>query len=415
MTTNINSNSAGLTIESLLTQDIETVQDTTDTTGTEIMETMEITGTAAFERRPYQDRIITQCGQLYAAGDINSIMIESPTGSGKSFMGLQVAQELSDALNGDLIIVWVAMRRNLLNQIRREMVKFGITADIRPLSMFDKHFRHLIAQEAVEQGKKVLVVLDEAHHDAASSMTDLHKILDPDYVLGLSATPYRVDKAQLCFQKQIRDAGIHRLIFDGYLSKYDLHIIEEWTPESVVAAYLEDPEKWGKSVFYFLDTTLAARCHHLLVMAGVSSHLVLGSESEKVKEQQLEDFENGLVTCLVNCMILTEGFDSPSLKTAWVRDSSRGPTIQMAGRAFRTHPDLPRKNIVQSKNTRWTISRTAPPEDQFVFNDGVWTNPRPNKRLAEISQMASTIAVQNWKPLPDFIEKGRNKIGKRRW
>jgi hypothetical protein len=351
------------------------------------------------------------CEQPYHNFVANGIIVHN---SGKSFMGLQVAQELHDKLDGELIVVWVAMRRNLLNQIRREIVKFGITADVRPLSMFDKHIRYGIAAEAKESGKTVLVVLDEAHHDAATSMTDLHKILDPDYVLGLSATPYRVDKAQLCFQKQIRDAGIHRLIFDGYLSKYDLHIIEEWTPESVVAAYLEDPVKWGKSVFYFLDTTQAARCQQLLVAAGVKSHLVLGSESEKVKEQQLEDFENNTVDCLVNCMILTEGFDCPSLKTAWVRDSSRGPTIQMAGRTFRIHPDLPRKNIVQSKHTKWTISRTAPPEDQYVLNEGVWTNPKPNKRLAEISQMATTIAVQNWQPLPDFIAKKQKKVKRNR-
>lgn len=362
-----------------------------------------------FERRPYQDRIIKQSLQLYKGGEVNSVMIESPTGSGKSFMGLQVAQELSDHLNGDLIVVWVAMRRNLLSQIMREVVKFGITADIRPLSMFDKTIRHEISEEAKNDGKKVLVVLDEAHHDAASSMTDLHKIIDPDFVLGLSATPYRIDKAQLCFQKQIRDAGIHRLIFDGYLSKFDLHIIEEWTPESVTKAYLEDPAKWGKSVFYFLDTTLAAQCQKILIDNGVKSHLVLGSEPERVKEQQLEDFENGVVDCLVNCMILTEGFDSPSLKTAWVRDSSRGPSIQMCGRAFRIHPDLPRKNIVQSKNTKWTISRTAPPEDQFVLKEGVWTNPKPNNNLVEISQTACAIAVKNWKPMPDFITKKTDK------
>jgi len=364
-----------------------------------------------FERRPYQDRIIKQVDELFRSDNVNSVMIESPTGSGKSFMGLQCAQELHDRFGGDLIVVWVAMRRNLLKQIVREIDKFGITADVRPLSMFDKVIRHQIALEAQRDGKKVMLVLDEAHHDAASSMTDMHKVIDPDYILGLSATPYRIDKAQLCFQKQIRDAGIHRLIFDGYLSKYDLHIIEEWTPEYVAQRYLDDPAKWGKSVFYFLDTTQAARCQKILVDAGIKSHLVLGSEPERVKDQQLEDFENGVVDCLVNCMILTEGFDAPSLKTVWVRDSSRGPTIQMSGRVYRTHPDVPRKNVVQSKNTKWTMSRTAPPEDQYVLKEGVWTNPKPNKNLVEISQKASAIAVKNWKPLPDFIA---NRVDKKK-
>ena len=50
-------------------------------------------------------------------------------------------------------------------------------------------------------------------------------------------------------------------------------------------------------------------------------------------------------------MVLTEGFDDPTLQTVWVRPSGRGPTIQMAGRVLRKCGDMV-KQIVQCRETR---------------------------------------------------------------
>ena len=69
-------------------------------------------------------------------------------------------------------------------------------------------------------------------------------------------------------------------------------------------------------------------------------------------------------------LILTEGFDCPSLKTVFCRPSGRGCTIQMGSRVFRKHPDLPRKQIVQCKATRHPFTRTAMAEEQYVWANG---------------------------------------------
>lgn len=363
----------------------------------------------AFKRRPYQDRIIGQVVNYWKVGDIRSIMIESPTGSGKTFMGLHAAQDYKDQTGHNPIVVWVAMRQHLLSQVVVEKVKFGLNIDLRPLSMFDKHTRATLQLEIeANPDRPVVLCLDEAQHDAATSMTDVYQAIKPDYVLGLSATPFRVDKAKLCFEKQIRDAGIHRLISDGYLSKFDLHMLEKWTPETVTAAYFEDPAKWGKSVFYWLNTEQATECNERLIAGGVRSAQIVGGQDY---DPYIQDFKAGRLDCLVNCMVLTEGFDCPELQTAWVRPSSRGPTMQMAGRAFRIHDDVPRKNIVQSDDTKWPISRTATPEEQFKLVDGEWLSLKPNKKMDAISIAAVRRTIENYQPLPDFITKrtGRGK------
>lgn len=359
-----------------------------------------------FERRPYQDRIIGQVKDYYVQGDIRSVLIESPTGSGKTFMGLNIAQDFKNETSINPIVVWVAMRNHLLHQVVIEKEKFGLDIDLRPLSMFDKTNRAFLSKEIENSERPVILCLDEAQHDAATSMTDVYQAIRPDYVLGLSATPFRVDKAKLCFEKQIRDAGIHRLISDGYLSKFDLHMLDEWTPEKVANAYLETPEKWGKSVFYFLTQIQAEECHQRLLAGGCRNHLIVGGQNY---DPLIEDFRSGKVDALVNCMVLTEGFDCPELKTAWVRDSGRGCTMQMAGRAFRIHPDIPIKNIVQSSNTRWTFSRTATPEDQYKLMEGQWRSIKPNKRIHEISIAAIRRTIDNYQPLPKFMTEKSKK------
>ena len=363
------------------------------------------------QARPYQGRIVHQSLDYFTGGIIRSILIESPTGSGKTFMGLHTADELRKHLleteGEELMVVWVAMRRFLLHQVVDEVTKFGLNdLELRTLSMFDTHGREALDAEIERRGCKVLLVLDEAQHDAATSMTDVYQAVKPDYTLGLSATPFRVDKAKLCFEKQIRDAGIYRLIHDGYLSKFDLWMMDEWTPEKVVNQYLANPDKWGKSVFYWLNTVQATECYERLLRGGAPTHLITGGDSDKQREQYLTDFREGDHQCLVNCMVLTEGFDCPELETCWVRDSSKGPTMQMAGRAFRLFKrdgKFIRKNIVQSVKTRYPATKIARPEEQWLMQDGVWTPITVNERMNDIAIAALKRTIANTQPLPKFI------------
>jgi superfamily II DNA or RNA helicase len=301
------------------------------------------------------------------------------------------------------------MRRHLLDQIGGEQEKFGLGhLDLHPLSMFDKKGAAKLDEHIGDRPR--LVVLDEAHHDAATSMTDVYQAVKPDMTLGLSATPFRVDRAKLCFEKQIRDAGIHRLISDGWLSKFNSYTLEDWKPENVANHYLAEPEKWGQSVFYFLNTERAKECYTRLWDAGVKVDMILGGDKEL--KRKLRDFRAGHTTCLVNCMVLTEGFDCPELETAWVRPSSRGPTMQMAGRAYRICETVPRKKIVQSRDTRYPITRCATPEEQYVWMQNQWISVTTNKETHNIAIAAIKRTINNWKPLPDYIRSRQGK-GKR--
>jgi len=360
------------------------------------------------EPRPYQRRIVSKMLDMYGGrwkgldGQLEvrarSVMIESPTGSGKTVMGLLGCKALQDE-HPDLTVGWVAMRRNLLVQASRENVEKGINVnDIHFVSMFDKSPDKLI--DAKKAGRKVLLVIDEAQHDAASSMAHLHNIIEPDYILGMTATPFRTDRMKLCFDKVIKDAGIHQLIQDGYLSKFDHFTIPRWDAETVANHYCSEPERWGKSIFYFVSLQECFKLHGIFRERGVVSDVVTGDSDW---ESQLELFRDGTTSCLINCMKLTEGFDEPSLQTAWVRDSGKGCTMQMGGRAFRKHPDLPVKQIVQSKSTKWPFIRTAMPRMQYLWQNDTWVSLQVNPKINQINQNARIAIATTEVEMPGFV------------
>jgi superfamily II DNA or RNA helicase len=213
---------------------------------------------------------------------------------------------------------------------------------------------------------------------------------------------------KLCFDHVIKDAGIHQLIQDGYLSPYNHFSIPNWEVETVADTYLREPSRWGKSIFYFKNLEECFKLAHILKNSGVLCDVVTGDTD---CEHQLKAFRSGAIPVLINCMKLTEGFDDPTLKTAWVRDSGKGCTMQMGGRAFRKCEGLSHKQIVQSKLTRWPLLRTAMPDEQYVWQEDNWMSLKVNPHLNQITVNARRAIAETVVEIPPFIS---NKVAKGR-
>lgn len=363
----------------------------------------------AAEHRDYQVRLVDKTVKLFNNG-FKSVLVNSPTGSGKSFMGLDVVKKLQDEHN--IGALWVAMRRNLLKQIHTENEKLGVGAEIVTLSMFNKNPP---TRDAFNRPIGI-VVLDEGQHDPAGSMSNIYNIVRPRWILSLTATPWRTDRMRLSFDKIIRDIGIHQLIQMGYLSKYHQFTLPKWSVDEVVRCYLREPERWGKSAIYFRTREEAESCNDQLVAAGVRSSTVFGNQPMLEREEKLAQFESGELQVLVNMVLLTEGWDSPSLKTVFVRDSQRGPTIQMAGRVFRKYPGIEFKQVVQSKMTHWPIQRTAAPAHANVWlpDEEEWRSYAQSEAIERVSMRVCITLAHTKTSMPTFITKKMEKKARRR-
>lgn len=353
------------------------------------------------EPRDYQQRIVNKAIQMFrglhvnrrgtADPTANSVMIESPTGSGKTVMGLLIAKFHQE--EEGLSIGWVAMRRNLLKQTAQENLDRGFDVNLKLISMFDKN------PPPVD-----MLIVDEAQHDAAASMANLHCQLKPKRILGLTATPFRTDRIKLCFDQIIKDAGIHRLIQDGYLSPFRHFTIPEYTPESVAKHIGADLSRWGKTLVFFHQSKDCYRCSDLLREQNVRAEVVTASTD---RDRQLDDFEQGRLDVLINMNILTEGFDCPTLQTVFCRPSVKGCTIQMAGRVLRKCPTVEIKQIVQCSHTKHPFLKTALPAEQFAWMNSQWRSLKLNEQLVEISNRARLVVSQTEVELPKIVAKHR--------
>jgi superfamily II DNA or RNA helicase len=305
-----------------------------------------MSGTGMLETRDYQTRVIDKTLKAIDEGH-ESILIESPTGSGKTIMGHIIAQRLSERYGYKT--GWMAMRKHLLVQAREENAKRIGFEGVEYFSAFTD-------QPPLDVD---ILIEDEAAHSAAPTSTQQLKAIAPKIHIGLTATPYRTDRMKLCFSRVIKDAGLRALIDQGYLSPYHSYIMgDEWTPRNVANVYLNDIDKWGKTVMFFLTENECDECAGFLRENNVKCEVVTGSSHQ---EEQIHMFNEGDVNVLLNMVVLTEGFDSPVLRTAMLRPGSKGPTVQMAGRAFRKHETKPFANIIQNSRTHWPFTKIASP------------------------------------------------------
>jgi hypothetical protein len=336
----------------------------------------------------------------------NRLVLRKVQNNPQNFMG-QTCK--SSVFNDQSALPFKAKRNNQTTLDSINGIQTGTILEIKKTGLYTETYD--IGVNKVQNFFADGVLVHNCQHDASKSASILHDAIRPDYVVGLTATPYRTDNAQLCFQKVIKDAGIHQLIREGYLAEFNQWIIDsEWTPENICETYVEQPEKWGKSVIYFLTKENARACAKLLNDHGISTACVTG---DSPRENTLQAFEDGVLKVLTNVAVLMEGFDCPNLKTVFVRPSSRGPTVQMAGRAFRKFPGLPVVNVVQSEDTRFPFTRHARPMDQFVKTNGKWRSISL-KNLSNIF-IEQTKKIANAEvDIPKFIldqSKNRNLFG----
>lgn len=351
------------------------------------------------ECRDYQQSIINKTIESFL-DDINSIMIVSPAGSGKTIMAfsiankiLELSQKLLNKSPEDIVFGWMAMRRNLLKQAKdeNENIQGLQVPNVKYISMFDK------APPKVD-----VLIEDECHHSAAGSAVNIEDKSNPSIIYGLSATPIRTDRMKLCFSKTITEAGYYNLIQNNYLAQFNQFMIPNWDVKTVTSIFLQDPQKWGKSLMFFLTIKEAGAAAQILKKNGIKVDMVTGKTD---RFEQLERFENNEIQVLTNVYVLTEGFNMEDLKTVFVRDSQQGPTIQMAGRVLRKHPDIPVTNIVQSVNTKWPFIRTAPSVHQYVFKKGRWYSVGPNELSNIIYREMIKRLISSTSELPEFLRR----------
>jgi superfamily II DNA or RNA helicase len=318
--------------------------------------------------RPYQTQGIDELRSAFSAGARSALYV-LPTGGGKTTIFVDVARR---ALERGKRVCVLAHRRELVEQASRRLDAFeiphGIIAAGKRVHV-PVCSRSGIAVASVQTlvRREVdafdLLVVDEAHHAPAGSWGKIIERMPSARVLGVTATPCRLDGKGLAstFEKMILGPNYSELIAGGFLTDADVFAptrpdmtgtkrrAGDYAAEEIDAA-VNRPTITGSAVEHYLRLAMGKRAvafcasvaHAEAVAeafryAGVPSACLHGKLDSDVRAARLAELERGELLVLTACDIVSEGFDLPALDVAILLrpTCSLGLYLQQVGRVLR--------------------------------------------------------------------------------
>jgi DNA repair protein RadD len=290
--------------------------------------------------RDYQMQALDACIKSENGG-----LVIAPTGAGKSHIIAALCQHFKD-------------KKVLVLTPRIELVKQNsakIESDAKCLTVNKAH---------IEEESGDILIIDECH--SVKNLGGMYQKLMKNFkvVYGFTATPYRTDIGPITpkvFSKLIYTIDRAVLVEKGYLSRRNyvrippkLHVnVEDDAKLDQVSlkfcpytsAIVEDVKKRikGSAIVYVCDLGHAdVASRHF-----PNSKIISGKTPPKLREQTIEEFKKGGFQFLINCELLTTGFDWPPLSNIIILrpTSSLALYEQIIGRGDRVAEDKDCNNI----------------------------------------------------------------------
>ena len=324
------------------------------------------------ELRPYQQQARDRIHAEWDAGHTRTLLV-LPTGTGKTIVFASVAADQVRA--GDRVLI-LAHRGELLEQAADKLQRStGLVSAVEKAesTCLDSWFRVVVGSvqtlqrtarlERFPQDYFGTIIIDEAHHAITDGYRRILDYFSGAKVLGVTATPDRGDMRNLgevfdslAFEYKLTDA-----IKEGYLCKIMAQTIPlqlDITSVTMsggdyavgdlgtaldpyleqIAAEMARRCKSRKTVVFLPLIKTSQKFRDLLNTYGFRAAEVNGQSADR--RQVLADFDAGKYNVLCNSMLLTEGWDCPSVDCVVVLRPTKVRSLysQMVGRGTRLSP-----------------------------------------------------------------------------
>lgn len=332
------------------------------------------------ELRPYQqqakDAIFSEWGN-----GIKKTLLVLPTGCGKTIVFAKVAEECVKGGNRVLIL---AHRGELLDQAADKIGKstgLGCATEKAEQTCLGSWFRIVVGSVQSMMREKRLnqfqndyfntIIIDEAHHCISDSYQKVLRHFPDAEVLGVTATPDRGDMQNLgtVFESLAYEYTLPKAIKEGYLSpikavtiplKIDMSAVGvqagDFKSGDIATAldpYLEsiaeEMEKYcsnKKTVVFLPLVKTSQKFRDILNNHGFKAAEVNGDSKDRA--EILEAFDKDQYNVLCNSMLLTEGWDCPSVDCIVVLRPTKVRSLycQMVGRGTRLSPETNKDHLL---------------------------------------------------------------------
>jgi superfamily II DNA or RNA helicase len=321
------------------------------------------------ELRPYQQEAKLAIFREWDQGHSRTLLV-LPTGCGKTIVFAKVAEEC--VRNGDRVLI-MAHRGELLDQASDKIAKttgLGTAVEKAEQTCLGSWFRIVVGSVQSLQNENRLkkfdadyfdtIIVDEAHHVLSNSYQKVMDHFSGAKVLGVTATPDRGDMRNLgnFFESLAYEYTLPKAIKEGYLSPIKAMTIPLKIDFSNVAVQagdfkVSDIDTALDPYLYSIAQEMKKYCMDRktvvflpLVKTSQKFRDILNSEgfhaaecngSTQARTEILEDFDKGKYNVLCNSMLLTEGWDCPSVDCVIVLRPTKVRSLycQMVGRGTR--------------------------------------------------------------------------------
>jgi superfamily II DNA or RNA helicase len=321
--------------------------------------------------RPYQQEARNAIFREWDGGRRKTLLV-LPTGTGKTIVFCSVSEEV--VRRGGRVLI-LAHRGELLDQAADKLQRStGLACAVEKaeqtcLGEWERitvgSVQTLMRPQRLEKFPPdyyQAVIVDEAHHCLADTYQRVLEHFSEASVLGVTATPDRGDKQSLgqYFESLAYEYTLPQAVRDGYLCKIkaatipltiDISAVKQQSGDYQLAGiataldpYLEQIAdellryKERKTVVFLPLIATSQKFAHMLRARGINAVEVNG-ESEH-RAEILAEFDSSESGVLCNSMLLTEGWDCPTVDCIVVLRPTKIRSLycQMVGRGTRIHP-----------------------------------------------------------------------------
>lgn len=317
--------------------------------------------------RDYQQQAVDALRSAFAAGK-RAPLLCLPTGGGKTVIFSYIAQ--SAAQKGKRVLILVH-RRELVQQtsatlqsleLDHGVIAAGYPMDTKPVQVASvQTLARRLKQIKHDPG---LIIIDEAHHAVAGSWAKIVDRFPDSKLLGVTATPMRLDGKGLddIFDALILGPSIKQLTEAGFLSPSKCFSIPTKLDRKAIglsggdfkmseAAELMETSKVngdavieykrhcpGKPAIVFCCTIAHSKfVASLFKNAGFKAEHLSGELNHCLRKQRIDDLGSGKLDVLTSCNVISEGTDIPAVAAAIMLrpTDSEALYLQQVGRALR--------------------------------------------------------------------------------
>lgn len=333
---------------------------------------------------PHQQQMLDALTSERTIRDIHRNLVIAATGTGKTVVAALDYAQLRQRAGKDLSLLFVAHRKEILQQSLRTYREVMIDGNFGELLVDSEkpvlnryvfasvQSLHAANLEKYNPDHFDVIVIDEFHHAEAATYRRIIEHFSPIELLGLTATPERADgidvkkeffNSRAASELRLWDALSEDLLvpfhYFGISDDVDLTSLEwkrGYDTTQLEELYLNNSSRTLKIISALRDKVTDVQAMHAIGFCvsvehakymtkvfndeGIPSTFISGKSSGSERKQAISDLRAGRIKCIFAVDVFNEGLDIPIIDTVLMLRPTQSATIflQQLGRGLRRAP-----------------------------------------------------------------------------